>query len=332
MGPLMSKKKETSDERRAALTGSIFAAAQSAEPKASKRGESPSIVGAALGTHSEGLSSELKRLRSERDSALASGQMLVEIEPDRIRDALPRDRLATAFSDADFEALKLSIQKDGQLIPVAVRSTADGTFEIAAGRRRLEACRQLGIPVLARVQELDDGEMLQLQYEENEQRSDITSFERARWYQAVQGQFSLSTPELARRFKISQPMIVKYLKLARLPDEIIDELDDARDLSLGDSEKLHKTLGDQSPKALAKHAVKAKGQGTKAQIRAMLSIQEPRSRTPRAVTEDVQKDERKIATISSKQNAFSIAIADDLDSDTRTILMSEISKLLRKHL
>lgn len=328
----MSKKKETSDERRAALTGSIFAAAQGADSKVPKRRESPSIVGAALGTHSEGLSSELERLRSERDLALASGQILVEIEPDRIRDALPRDRLAAAFSDASFEDLKHSIQSDGQFIPVAVRKTADGAFEIAAGRRRLEACRQLGIPVLARVQELDDVEMLQLQFEENEQRSDITSFERAKWYEAVQEQFTLSTPELARRFKISQPMIVKYLKLARLPDAVVDKLDDPRELSLGDSEKLHKKMHDQSVKDLAKIAARAKGKGTKAQIKAMLEVQKLPSRDSSEFKESVEKGDRKIATISSKRNTLRIAVAEDLGPDAKSKLIGEISALLRKHL
>jgi len=328
----MTKKKETSDERRAALTGSIFAAAQGAGAKATKRGESPSIVGAALGTHSEGLSTEVKRLRAERDSALASGQILVEIEPDRIQDALPRDRLTTAFSGPEFESLKRSIEKDGQLIPVAVRKTSDGVFEIAAGRRRLEACRQLARPVLARVQELDDSEMLQLQYDENEQRSDIATFERALWYQAVQKQFSLSTPEMARRFDISQPMIVKYLKLARLPDDIVNELDDARELSLGDSEKLHKALGERSSKELAEKASVKKGQGTKTQIKSMLSAQTNRPAPAPNQVEDVLKGDRKIATISAKHDTFKITLSDAIDADTRSIVIRELSKLLSKHL
>lgn len=329
----MTKKKSSSDERRAALTGSIFAAAQSAGSERTKRGESPSIVGAALGTHSEGLSSELNRLRAERDSALSSGQMLVEINPDLIQDALPRDRLDTAFSDADFKTLKDSIEKDGQLIPVTVRNAEGGKFEIAAGRRRLEACRQLGISVLARVQNLDDTEMLQLQYDENEQRADITTFERGRWYQAVQKQFSLSTPELARRFKVSQPMIVKYLKLARLPDEIVRVLDDARDLSLGDSENLHKVLDDIAPKDLARIATDVKGRGTKAQVKAMLDGRKPKLKaSSRKVEEEVQKDGRIVATISRKRNTFSVVITDEVDEPTHSKLMADITKLLHKHL
>lgn len=328
----MTKKKETSDERRAALTGSIFAAAQGAEAKATKRGESPSIVGAALGTHSEGLSTEVKRLRAERDAAFASGQILVEIEPDRIQDVLPRDRMEMAFSGPEFESLKHSIEKDGQLIPVTVRKASGDVFEIAAGRRRLEACRQLGRSVLARVQELDDFEMLQLQYDENEQRSDIATFERALWYQAVQKQFSLSTPELARRFEISQPMIVKYLKLARLPKEIVTELDDARELSLGDSEKLHKKLVERSSKELADDASKKKGQGTKVQIKAMLGIRSA-SRGPSSnQMEDVMKGDRKIAMISTKGDTFKITLTDAIDADTRSMVVREISKLLNKHL
>jgi len=328
----MTKKKATADERRAALTGSIFAAASGQHSSEAKRNESPSIVGAALGAHSEGLSAEVKRLSTEREEAISAGQLLIEIEPDQIHDPLPRDRLEISFSDADFDALKRSIQDDGQLIPVTVRKSSGDDYEIAAGRRRVEACRQLGLRVLARVQELDDVEMLQLQFEENEQRADISSYERACWYRAVQKEYDFSTPELARRFNISQPMIVKYLKLGRIPTEIVEALDDARELSLGDSEKLHKTLAEIASSELAVEAKTLAGQGTKAQVGAMLSRMGKLRKTMPPKPIKLEKDGKTIAKVVLDSKNLRVSFVEDLNSMTRAKISEEISDLLKRTL
>lgn len=331
MGADMTRKKQSSDERRASLTDSIFAAAQGSEPKASRK-ESPSIVGAALGTHSEGLSSEVKRLKAERDAAIGSGQLLMEIECDLIRDPLPRDRLEASFESESFAELKRSIEQDGQLIPITVRGNAQDGYEIAAGRRRLEACRQLNMPVLARIQSLDDSEMLQLQYQENEQRADISSFERALWYRDVQRRYDFSTPELAKRFGVSQPMIVKYLKLARIPDVIVKVLDDPRDLSLGDSEKLHKAIDRQSAKALAADAVVQQGQGTKSQVKAMLTVSKATKVKKESAIREVRKGDAVVAQLSTKRKNLVISLSDDLDAEAQERLLTAMEKFLVRHL
>jgi len=328
----MSRKKQSSDERRASLTDSIFAAAQGSDSKTASRKESPSIVGAALGKHSEGLSSEVKRLKAERDEAVNSGQLLMEIDCQAVRDSLPRDRLEASFESESFEDLKRSIEQDGQLIPITVRGNADSGYEIAAGRRRLEACRQLGLPVLARIQSLDDSEMLQLQYQENEQRADISSFERALWYRDVQKLYEFSTPELAKRFGVSQPMIVKYLKLARIPDVIVQALDDPRDLSLGDSEKLHKAVDRQSAKALSTHASAHQGRGTKAQVKAMLTTSRSAKGKEVVLNREVRKGDVVIARLTTKRKNLTISLANELDADKQDRLLEAVEKLLSRTL
>ena len=67
------------------------------------------------------------------------------------------------ISDRDYrlqievEGLKNSISKNGQRVPVLVRPLEGDRYNLIYGRRRLEACRELGIKVRAIVTE-DEGD------------------------------------------------------------------------------------------------------------------------------------------------------------------------------
>jgi len=75
------------------------------------------------------------------------------------------------------------------LKPKAASRAGDG-FEVAAGRRRLEASKLLKLQALARVRRLDDAAMLRVQFSENERREDISALEQARWFADVQVRFN----------------------------------------------------------------------------------------------------------------------------------------------
>ena len=117
-----------------------------------------------------------------------------EIEPDRILGWGPQDRLElTAVNsgpDGDVQDLAESIAQSGQQVPVLLRpsATSDGQFEVIYGRRRVLACRQLGIPVKALIRTLDDGEALIAKGLENATRSDLSFYERARFAEAILAQ------------------------------------------------------------------------------------------------------------------------------------------------
>lgn len=115
-----------------------------------------------------------------------------EIDPNLVDDWGPVDRLAefTAVnSDEDgdsFEALKKSIMDGGQQVPILVRrGTPDGRYEAIYGRRRLKACRELGIPVRANIQDLDDATALLAKGLENAARRNLSFYEKARFAEAI---------------------------------------------------------------------------------------------------------------------------------------------------
>lgn len=98
-----------------------------------------------------------------------------EIEPDHIETSgRLDDRL-----QIDIAGLKASISKSGQRVPILVRPLDGDRFSLIYGRRRLEACRELGIKVRAIVTEMDGDQALKDQLLENQERRDLSFIERA---------------------------------------------------------------------------------------------------------------------------------------------------------
>ncbi len=155
--------------------------------------------------------SEVGRLKDELRQGIREGRLAVRIPTSQIDDEMGSDRVDGWADDAEFDALLADIERRGQLQPVQVecRSTEwlplglagdepveaseasaddpDGVgnrrFTLIAGRRRLEACRRLGRPVLAtiafRVTESGAGQLVD-RFLENRMRADLSPFERLR--------------------------------------------------------------------------------------------------------------------------------------------------------
>ena len=125
---------------------------------------------------------------------ILQGLLVVELEPDQIEDERGSDRQDDWKSDDSLEALIRDIKRRGQSQPIRVRPQdpdwapssddpldfADVSFIVQSGRRRLESCRRLGIPVRAIIR-TDQGDALQLDLEErfleNTVRRDLSAFE-----------------------------------------------------------------------------------------------------------------------------------------------------------
>lgn len=177
------------------------------------------------GADKAGLEAEVARLRSLSGSAAEGAEQLVFLDPGQVVDLLPSDRLPKgSFEQPDFEDLLADIRDNGQNDAITVRPAEGGKFEVAAGRRRLEACRRLNQTVLARVRQIDDTGMLRVQYSENERRKDISALERARWFAAVRDRTKLPAKQLAAEFGIDKSTLSMYFRVARFPEEIIGRL------------------------------------------------------------------------------------------------------------
>lgn len=155
-----------------------------AAPEASGR-RSTSAAVKAMGLSLGNLSVEAQEARRLRE-ALAAGETVVELDATKLERSPYVDRLSEgAHNDEDFATLLDSMREHGQQVPVLVRphpegeKAAGGIYQIAYGHRRVQAARELGIPVKAVVRELTDTDLVVAQGKENAERRSLSFIERA---------------------------------------------------------------------------------------------------------------------------------------------------------
>ena len=141
---------------------------------------------------------------------------------------------ALSFKGPEFEALKADIKaQGGNVQPIKVRRLLEssGKYEIIFGHRRHQACLELGIEVLAIIEDLDDKHLFIEMDRENRQRKDLRPYEIGAMYaQALdEGLFS-SARRLAEEVGIDHSQLSKALSLARLPSDVLAAFESPLDL------------------------------------------------------------------------------------------------------
>ena len=83
-----------------------------------------------------------------------------------------------------------TIRTHGVLEPLVVRPLGDGKFEVVIGSRRLRAAERIGLDTtLCIVVEMTVQEAMELQWVENEERKDLTDYEKGRWLKEMLEKF-----------------------------------------------------------------------------------------------------------------------------------------------
>jgi ParB family chromosome partitioning protein len=325
--------------KRAALRSSILGLATDTEINGNQGHHARGIVGTALDMHRDALLDKVRKLETDLAEAIRSGDRLVELAPDLIDDPLPADRDKRAYADAAFAALRDSISNDGQHVPILVRSSPTNyeRYEIAAGRRRLAVCRSLGRSVLARIVDIGDEGMLALQYRENALRRDISVLERGRWLRQLAEQRDLSTTRVATLVGLSQPMVVEYQKLARLPEALLDGFADPRELSLADGRRLQAALSQEGALDRMMTVLKASptSLGTKAQVRRVLQaalspgVEHDRA-GPNSAHAQVIRDHqgRRVGVLTRSGAQWVCRFASEIDEEAVRHIVGQIPLLL----
>ncbi len=127
----------------------------------------------------------------------------------------------TRFDNQALEELASSIRQVGIVVPLTVRETGDGRYQLIAGERRLRAARIAGLThVPAYIRTADDTAMLEMALVENIQREDLDAVEVAITYQRLIEECSLTQEQLSDRVGKQRSTVANYLRLLRLPAEI----------------------------------------------------------------------------------------------------------------
>ena len=147
------------------------------------------------------------------------------------------------FDDEDMTELAASIEANGLLNPIIVRSKADGRYELISGHRRKRAYEILKInKIRAIIVDITDDEAIIMMVDSNCQRSKILPSEKAFSYkmrldamkrQGKRTDLTSTTPlsklrsdeTLAKEVGESREQIRKYIRLTELIPELLDLVD-----------------------------------------------------------------------------------------------------------
>lgn len=185
-----------------------------------------------------------------RESALArvaAGEVKqvtqLQLDPARVRIWAGNARRYDALNETVCEDLISSILAEGgQKVPAVVRRVEDDAahdYEVIAGTRRhwtiswLRANSYPDMKFLAQVHELDDESAFRLADVENRARKDVTDLERARNYAAaLPTYYGNHLSRMAERLKLSKGWLSKMIKVAKLPDTVVEAFADPADIRL----------------------------------------------------------------------------------------------------
>lgn len=164
---------------------------------------------------------KLKEQLKEYDGSLP----VKRISPALIVRSKWANRHDLSFTGPEFEALKRDIsEQGGNVQPIKVRHVTDrsDTYEIVFGHRRHQACLELGIPVLAVIEDVDDKQLFIEMDRENRARHDLRPYEVGAMYSRVldEGLFP-SARRLAEEVGIDHSQLSKALALARIPSDVL---------------------------------------------------------------------------------------------------------------
>ncbi|WP_046866972.1 plasmid partitioning protein RepB [Microvirga massiliensis] len=169
----------------------------------------------------------------EIERKLAQGQSVVDLDPADIDASFVPDRMAP--SEEAHRNLVASIQESGQQVPILVRPHPEtsGRYQIAYGHRRVRALKELGLKVRAVVRDLTDEQLVVAQGQENNERTNLTFIERARFAKQLEDR-KFPREVISRSLCIDKANISRLISVAsRIPLDIIDAIGPAPTIGQG---------------------------------------------------------------------------------------------------
>jgi ParB family chromosome partitioning protein len=145
-----------------------------------------------------------------------------EVHPNREQ---PRRR----FDEKRLDELAASIKELGVLEPILVRKRKPGGYEIIAGERRWRAAQRAGlkaVPVFVR--DLSSSAAFEAALVENLQREDLNPVETARAFARLVEEHGHTQETVATRVGKDRSTVANAMRLLKLPDDVLDMLEDGR--------------------------------------------------------------------------------------------------------
>ncbi len=162
------------------------------------------------------------------------------------------------FDQTALESLANSLKQHGLIQPITVRKNEHGVFELISGERRWRAAKLAGLSKIpAIIKTVGDRELMEWAVLENLQREDLNPIEKAKAYEKLISEFSLTQEEIATRMGIDRSSVSNFLRLLHLPTELWDDISAGR-LSMGHAKALLSLDSEESQLKLA-NEIKRRG-------------------------------------------------------------------------
>jgi len=147
--------------------------------------------------------------------------------------------------DEALEELADSIKANGVVQPIVVRVSEEdeGRYVLILGERRLHASKKAGkthVPALVR--RVSEQQAAEMTIVENLQREDLSPLEQAEAFRVLSNRFNLTQQQSAERVGLSRASVANYMRLLKLPVEVMQMLAEKR-ITFAEAKELLK-LGD----------------------------------------------------------------------------------------
>ena len=150
--------------------------------------------------------------------------------------------------DDALEELANSIKVNGVVQPIVVRPAEDeGRYVLILGERRLHASKQAGkTHIPAMVRRVSEQQAAEMTIVENLQRQDLTPLEQAEAFRVLSNEFNMTQQQIGERVGLSRESVANYMRLLKLPREVMEMLIEKRInfakakelLKLGDNDRI----------------------------------------------------------------------------------------------
>jgi ParB family transcriptional regulator, chromosome partitioning protein len=160
------------------------------------------------------------------------------------------------FDQEQLIELRDSIKEHGVVQPVVVRpAEEDGRYTLVLGERRLRASKMADketIPALVR--RLSPQQAAEMTVLENVVREDLNPLEQAEAYRVLSREFHLTQAQIAERIGVSRETVSNYMRLLRLPKEVMGYMLEDR-LSFSDAREILRLENEEHILLVAKEVV-----------------------------------------------------------------------------
>lgn len=227
---------------------------------------------------------DLEHAREQLAEDILAGTHVIDVDPEMLIDPIGSDRRDDWMDQSDFQSFVDSIKDNGQDMPVLVwpkdpdwrpDEINPGNLErvqflLLAGRRRREAARKLGRKVRAVIAKQDGRtgaestfNMLVLRFRENDEREDLSAFERllsiGQMYEELSGVSSakVKAKDFADRIGVHESLVSRARAVFKAKTEFLNTFKNAYEMSFRELQDALASLSSEQ-KVATKSPAKAK--------------------------------------------------------------------------